>query len=271
MSRLIGSPPGYVGFGEGGVLTEAVRQRPYSVVLLDECEKADKEVLNIFYQVFDKGMLADGEGRVIDFKNTVIILTSNLATDLITNAAHARRSDPAARGLLSLVKPTLSAHFKPALLARMTVVPYLPDRAGSAPRDRPMKLGAVCQAGEGIARHRISRSSPRVRCHRRPLPRGRERRAQRRPHSARHRASAAVERDPAANGRRRGARRHAPRHRTPRATSPSPRGGLRLASALKPRFGQRSSWPPRRRPPRWRAVSPCRRRSRRPASSRRST
>jgi type VI secretion system protein VasG len=87
VAKLIGSPPGYVGFGEGGVLTEAVRQRPYSVVLLDECEKADKEVLNIFYQVFDKGMLADGEGRVIDFKNTVIILTSNLATDLITSAA----------------------------------------------------------------------------------------------------------------------------------------------------------------------------------------
>ena len=87
VSRLIGSPPGYVGFGEGGVLTEAVRQRPYSVVLLDEIEKADKEVLNIFYQVFDKGMLGDGEGRVIDFKNTVIILLSNLATDLITNAA----------------------------------------------------------------------------------------------------------------------------------------------------------------------------------------
>ena len=86
VSRLIGSPPGYVGFGEGGVLTEAVRQRPYSVVLLDECEKADKEVLNIFYQVFDKGMLADGEGRIIDFKNTVIIMTSNLATDLITTA-----------------------------------------------------------------------------------------------------------------------------------------------------------------------------------------
>ena len=83
VSRLIGSPPGYVGYGEGGVLTEAVRQRPYSVVLLDEVEKADPEVMNLFYQVFDKGMLTDGEGRVIDFKNTVIILTSNLASDVI--------------------------------------------------------------------------------------------------------------------------------------------------------------------------------------------
>jgi type VI secretion system protein VasG len=126
VSRLIGSPPGYVGFGEGGVLTEAVRQRPYSVVLLDEVEKADKEVLNIFYQVFDKGMLADGEGRVVDFKNTVIIMTSNLATDLITSAAPPGGEIPALDDLIGMVKPTLTAHFKPALLARMTVVPYIP-------------------------------------------------------------------------------------------------------------------------------------------------
>ena len=126
VSRLIGSPPGYVGYGEGGVLTEAVRQRPYSVVLLDEVEKADKEVLNIFYQVFDKGMLADGEGRVVDFKNTVIIMTSNLATDLITRAAPPGGEIPALDDLISMVKPALTAHFKPALLARMTVVPYIP-------------------------------------------------------------------------------------------------------------------------------------------------
>ena len=89
-------PPGYVGYGEGGVLTEAVRQRPYSVVLLDEVEKADPDVMNLFYQVFDKGMLADGEGRVIDFKNTVLFLTSNLATDVITQLC-ANRRPPAAR------------------------------------------------------------------------------------------------------------------------------------------------------------------------------
>src|SRR5215510_12018514 len=105
VSRLIGSPPGYVGYGEGGVLTEAVRQRPYSVVLLDEVEKADPEVLNLFYQVFDKGMLADGEGRVIDFKNTVIVLTSNLATDLITQAAAPDRPPPDYEQLVNLVKP----------------------------------------------------------------------------------------------------------------------------------------------------------------------
>ena len=87
VSRLIGSPPGYVGYGEGGMLTEAVRQRPYSVVLLDEVEKAHLDVMNLFYQVFDKGMLADGEGKEINFRNTIIFLTSNLATDVITQCA----------------------------------------------------------------------------------------------------------------------------------------------------------------------------------------
>jgi type VI secretion system protein VasG len=145
VSRLIGSPPGYVGFGEGGVLTEAVRHRPYSVVLLDEVEKADKEVLNLFYQVFDKGMLADGEGRVIDFKNTVVILTSNLATDLITNAAMPGNPPPPLEDVVSLVKPTLSAHFKPALLARMTVVPFYPIGTEALREIVRMKLGAVCK------------------------------------------------------------------------------------------------------------------------------
>jgi type VI secretion system protein VasG len=129
VSRLIGSPPGYVGFGEGGMLTEAVRQRPYTVVLLDECEKADPDVMNLFYQVFDKGMLSDGEGRLVDFKNTVIIMTSNLATDKITNMTVAAWEDggsPEMPEVLEAIKPTLSAHFKPALLARMTMVPFLP-------------------------------------------------------------------------------------------------------------------------------------------------
>ncbi|MEW5766826.1 MAG: type VI secretion system ATPase TssH [bacterium] len=123
VSRLIGSPPGYVGFGEGGVLTEAVRQRPYSVVLLDEVEKADPEVMNLFYQVFDKGMLADGEGRVIDFKNTIIFMTSNLGADIITgiSAGHAQLES---RQIIEAIRPILSQHFKPALLARMTIVPF---------------------------------------------------------------------------------------------------------------------------------------------------
>lgn len=129
VSRLIGSPPGYVGFGEGGMLTEAVRHRPYTVVLLDECEKADPDVMNLFYQVFDKGMLSDGEGRLVDFKNTVVIMTSNLATDKITNGTVAAWEDDEEvdmAEMIETIKPTLVAHFKPALLARMTTVPFLP-------------------------------------------------------------------------------------------------------------------------------------------------
>jgi type VI secretion system protein VasG len=125
VSRLIGSPPGYVGFGEGGMLTEAVRQRPYSVVLLDECEKADPDVMNLFYQVFDKGVLNDGEGRTVDFKNTIIILTSNLASDTIMRL-YDREEQPSKEEVTEAIRPTVSAHFKPALLARMTMVPFRP-------------------------------------------------------------------------------------------------------------------------------------------------
>jgi len=125
VSRLVGSPPGYVGYGEGGVLTEAVRQRPYSIVLLDEVEKADLEVMNLFYQVFDKGVLSDGEGREIDFKNTIVILTSNLATDIIAQKGvgeFALSPDQ----LSEAIRPVLSRHFRPALLARMEVIPFFP-------------------------------------------------------------------------------------------------------------------------------------------------
>ncbi len=124
LSRLVGSPPGYVGYGEGGVLTEAVRQRPYSIVLLDEVEKANLEVMNLFYQVFDKGSLSDGEGREIDFKNTIIFLTSNLATDVITEMTAGDEPLPP-EVIMNAVRPILNNHFKPALLARMTVVPYM--------------------------------------------------------------------------------------------------------------------------------------------------
>ncbi|MTI99083.1 MAG: type VI secretion system ATPase TssH [Marinobacter adhaerens] len=120
VSRLIGSPPGYVGFGEGGILTEAIRQKPYSVVLLDEVEKAHPEVLNLFYQAFDKGELADGEGRLIDCKNVVFFLTSNLGYQTIVNHAESPAS------LEEALYPELANFFKPALLARMEVVPYLP-------------------------------------------------------------------------------------------------------------------------------------------------
>ncbi len=120
VSRLIGSPPGYVGYGEGGVLTEAIRQKPYSVVLLDEVEKAHPDVLNLFYQVFDKGEMADGEGRVIDCKNVVFFMTSNLGYQtIVDNTAQPEL-------LNELLYPELAGFFKPALLARMEVVPYLP-------------------------------------------------------------------------------------------------------------------------------------------------
>lgn len=126
VSRLIGSPPGYVGFGEGGMLTEAVRQKPYSVVLLDEVEKADLEVLNLFYQVFDKGVLSDGEGQLVDFKNTIMFLTSNLATDVITDMCVNSETLPTVEEICDAIRPILSAHFKPALLARMQIIPFYP-------------------------------------------------------------------------------------------------------------------------------------------------
>ena len=125
VSRLIGAPPGYVGYGEGGMLTEAVRQKPYSVVLLDEVEKADPDVLNLFYQIFDKGIANDGEGREIDFRNTLILMTSNLASERIA-ALCADGQRPTAQALEEAIRPALSRHFKPALLARMRVVPYYP-------------------------------------------------------------------------------------------------------------------------------------------------
>ena len=123
VSRLIGSPPGYVGYGEGGMLTEAVRQKPYSVVLLDEVEKAHLDVMNLFYQVFDKGTLTDSEGKEINFRNTIMILTSNLASDVIQEMT-ANDEQPPAEAVASAIRPILSKHFKPALLARMTIVPF---------------------------------------------------------------------------------------------------------------------------------------------------
>jgi type VI secretion system protein VasG len=144
VSRLIGSPPGYVGYGEGGRLTEAVRQRPYSVVLLDECEKADLEVMNLFYQVFDKGLLTDGEGREVDFRNTLVILTSNLASDLVM-AAFDDEEKPTAEQIAQAIRPVLSRHFKPALLARMTIVPFAPLPREVLRDIVQLKLGALAR------------------------------------------------------------------------------------------------------------------------------
>jgi type VI secretion system protein VasG len=126
VSLLMGSPPGYVGYGEGGVLTEAVRRRPYSVILLDEMEKAHSGVQDIFFQVFDKGNMKDGEGRDIDFKNTVIIMTSNAGTDLITRLFADPETAPDAAALADALMPELMKFFKPAFLGRVNLVPYFP-------------------------------------------------------------------------------------------------------------------------------------------------
>lgn len=132
VSGLKGSPPGYVGYGEGGVLTEAVRRKPYSVVLLDEVEKAHPDVLELFFQVFDKGQLEDAEGRMVDFKNTVILLTSNVGTDLIMRAVEhgvtvdGKSRAPTPEDLSELLRSTLQKSFKPAFLGRLNVIPYYP-------------------------------------------------------------------------------------------------------------------------------------------------
>jgi type VI secretion system protein VasG len=126
VSLLMGSPPGYVGYGEGGILTEAVRRRPYSVILLDEMEKAHPGVQDVFFQVFDKGNMKDGEGRDIDFKNTVIIMTSNAGTELITKLFADPETAPDAAGLGQALRPELAKYFKPAFLGRLQLVPYLP-------------------------------------------------------------------------------------------------------------------------------------------------
>jgi type VI secretion system protein VasG len=126
VSTLKGSPPGYVGYGEGGILTEAVRRRPYSVVLLDEVEKAHSDVHEIFFQVFDKGWMEDGEGRRIDFKNTIILLTSNVGTDLIMNMCKDPELMPEAEGIAKALREPLLKQFPAALLGRLVVIPYYP-------------------------------------------------------------------------------------------------------------------------------------------------
>jgi type VI secretion system protein VasG len=126
VSTLKGSPPGYVGYGEGGVLTEAVRRRPYSVVLLDEVEKAHPDVDEIFFQVFDKGWMEDGEGRVIDFKNTLIILTTNVGSELIMNLCKDPALMPEPEGIAKALREPLLKTFPAALLGRMVTIPYYP-------------------------------------------------------------------------------------------------------------------------------------------------
>jgi type VI secretion system protein VasG len=143
VSLLMGSPPGYVGYGEGGVLTEAVRRKPYSVVLLDEMEKAHPGVQDIFYQVFDKGTLKDGEGRDIDFKNTVIIMTSNAGSDLIKSLCADPETAPDPEGFSQALFPELLKTFKPAFLGRLSVVPYYPLSDAVMRKIVELKLGKI--------------------------------------------------------------------------------------------------------------------------------
>ena len=143
VSTLKGSPPGYVGYGEGGVLTEAVRRRPYSVVLLDEVEKAHPDVLELFFQVFDKGNMEDGEGRQIDFKNNIIILTTNACTDQLMKLVADPETAPSPRALVETLKPDLNKIFKPAFLGRMVVIPYYPVRDEALKQIIRLKLGKI--------------------------------------------------------------------------------------------------------------------------------
>jgi type VI secretion system protein VasG len=142
VATLKGAPPGYVGYGKGGVLTEAVRRKPWSALLLDEVEKAHPDVIDLFYQVFDKGVLEDGEGVPVDFRNAVILLTSNTGAEVILEACRGgRRVDPEA--LVERLRPVLLERFRPALLARLVVVPYYPLGAGEIVKIVELKLRSV--------------------------------------------------------------------------------------------------------------------------------
>lgn len=143
VSGLKGSPPGYVGYGQGGVLTEAVKRNPYSVVLLDEVEKAHPDVMELFYQVFDKGMIEDAEGQLINFRNTLIIMTSNLASAKITAACAEGETSPEA--LCTLIRPEFEHVFRPALMGRVTLIPYLPLQPKTLAQIIRLKLDRICQ------------------------------------------------------------------------------------------------------------------------------
>jgi len=147
ISGLKGSPPGYVGYGEGGVLTEAVRRQPYSVVLLDEIEKAHPDVLELFFQVFDKGVMDDAEGREIDFRNTLIILTSNVGSSTIMQACLNKPASerPSPEQLAELLAPQLYKAFKPAFLGRMKTIPYYPVDDDALAHIIGLKLGRIAR------------------------------------------------------------------------------------------------------------------------------
>jgi type VI secretion system protein VasG len=143
VSTLKGAPPGYIGYGEGGVLTEAVRRKPYSVVLLDEVEKAHPDVHEMFFQVFDKGFMEDGEGRFIDFKNTLILLTTNAGTDLIASLCKDPDLMPDPEGMAKALREPLLKIFPPALLGRLVTIPYYPLSDEMLGRIVKLQLGRI--------------------------------------------------------------------------------------------------------------------------------
>ncbi len=143
VSTLKGAPPGYVGYGEGGILTEAVRRKPYSIVLLDEVEKAHTDVHEIFFQVFDKGQMEDGEGRLIDFKNTIILLTTNVGSDLIMNMCSDPDLMPDVEGLTKALREPMLKVFPAALLGRITVIPYYPLSDSMIREISKLQLGRI--------------------------------------------------------------------------------------------------------------------------------
>lgn len=156
VSGLKGSPPGYVGYGKGGVLTEAVRHNPFSVVLLDEVEKAHPDVMELFYQVFDKGTMEDAEGVVVDFKNTIILLTSNVGSEVFMRACQDTENAPDAQTLVKLIRPTLLKYFKPALLGRLVIVPYYPLGDREIRKIARLKLATIEQ--RFMENHRVKLS-----------------------------------------------------------------------------------------------------------------
>jgi type VI secretion system protein VasG len=168
VSTLKGAPPGYVGYGEGGVLTEAVRRRPYSVVLLDEVEKAHPDVHELFFQVFDKGFMEDGEGRTIDFKNTLILLTSNAGSDLTMQMCNDPDLLPGSEALATALRAPLLKVFPPALLGRMVTIPYYPLsdamvrsivelQLGRIVRRVAERHGVTLRYDEAVVKHVVSR------------------------------------------------------------------------------------------------------------------
>ncbi|MDC8774652.1 AAA family ATPase [Escherichia coli] len=153
MSGLKGAPPGYVGFGHGGILTEGVKRNPFCVILLDEIEKAHPDVIELFYQVFDKGTMEDGEGQLINFRNTLIIMTSNLAASQLNDLWIS--GDKSISNILSVIRPIYDDFFQSAFMGRVNLIPFLPLSQDSLKRITKMKIEKICQRVSDATDHKI--------------------------------------------------------------------------------------------------------------------